>query len=681
MVRELGAGGMATVYLAHDLKHERDVAIKVLHPDLGAALGAERFLAEIKTTAKLQHPHILPLLDSGAADGLLYYVMPYVKGETLRGRLTRERQLSLDDALRVAREVADALHHAHGLGVIHRDIKPENILLQEGHALVADFGIALAVQTAGGARMTQTGLSLGTPQYMSPEQAMGERAIDARTDLYALGAVTYEMLCGEPPFTGASVQSIVAKVLTEKPVALTALRDTIPPGVEQAVLCALAKLPADRFASAAAFADALQRSSLTGAAGDALRAADRGRAVRHRPRGGREAGHRPRRPHHRLCGRHRHQRRVVRPSARRADPRLLPGTENARAPFFSPDGRWIGFVARGRLRKVPAAGGAVSVVGRRDPADLGEVAGPILAPDGRTVVAIWVTSRIRAGSVTPLCLVEPDGRVTRLDIGAVRPLGFVDDHLIFLRSDGTIMAVPLDLRARAFTGPPVALLESVSSPALSSSGSLLYSPGQPASTAVLVDARGAATPLLGEARQYGNPRYSPDGRRVAFDVGSAKGRDIWIYELASATFTRLTSTGSNVRPEWSPDGRRVLYRQVAPRKGLWWQPADGSGAPELLAEVPGGPNEGVVSADGRNLLYRTDEGTGDQQVFSMPLDKSAPPTALITKGVNWAPRFSPNGRWIAYSSDESGTAEVYVRPFPGAAGRVQVSNNGGSEPV
>jgi len=222
VVRELGAGGTATVYLAHDLKHERDVAIKVLHPDLGAALGAERFLAEIKTTAKLQHPHILPLLDSGAADGLLYYVMPYVKGETLRGRLTRERQLSLDDALRVAREVADALHHAHGLGVIHRDIKPENILLQEGHALVADFGIALAVQTAGGARMTQTGLSLGTPQYMSPEQAMGERAIDARTDLYALGAVTYEMLCGEPPFTGASVQSIVAKVLTEKPVAPTA---------------------------------------------------------------------------------------------------------------------------------------------------------------------------------------------------------------------------------------------------------------------------------------------------------------------------------------------------------------------------------------------------------------------------------------------------------------------------
>ena len=171
---------MATVYLAHDLKHDRDVAIKVLHPELGAALGGERFLSEIKTTAKLQHPHILPLLDSGDADGLLYYVMPYVTGETLRARLERERQLPIDDAVRIAREVADALGDAHAHGIIHRDIKPENILLQGGHALVADFGIALAVQQAGGARMTQTGLSLGTPQYMSPEQAMGENARSTR---------------------------------------------------------------------------------------------------------------------------------------------------------------------------------------------------------------------------------------------------------------------------------------------------------------------------------------------------------------------------------------------------------------------------------------------------------------------------------------------------------------------
>ncbi len=256
--QEIGEGGMATVYLAHDIKHDRDVAIKVLHPDLGAALGGERFLTEIRTTARLQHPHILPLLDSGDAGGLLYYVMPLVTGETLRARLDRDRQLPIDEALRIAREVADALGYAHGQNVIHRDIKPENILLQDGHALVADFGIALAVQSAGGQRMTQTGLSLGTPQYMSPEQAMGERAIDARSDIYALGAVTYEMLAGDPPFTGSSVQAIVAKVMTERPSPLHTVRDTVPEHVEAAVMMALAKLPADRFASAAEFSAAMQ---------------------------------------------------------------------------------------------------------------------------------------------------------------------------------------------------------------------------------------------------------------------------------------------------------------------------------------------------------------------------------------------------------------------------------------
>ena len=261
--RELGAGGMATVYLAHDLKHDRDVAIKVLHPDLAAALGAERFLAEIRTTANLQHPHILPLHDSGAVDGFLYYVMPFIEGETLRARLTRERQLPVDDALRIAREVADALAYAHAQGVIHRDIKPENILLQGGHALVADFGIALAVQTAGGQRMTQTGLSLGTPQYMSPEQAMGERTIDARSDLYALGAVTYEMLTGDAPFTGSSVQAIVARVLTEKPAPIRTVRDTVPVTVERAVLRALSKVPADRQGNVREFSEALDGRGVT----------------------------------------------------------------------------------------------------------------------------------------------------------------------------------------------------------------------------------------------------------------------------------------------------------------------------------------------------------------------------------------------------------------------------------
>jgi serine/threonine protein kinase len=255
--RQLGQGGMATVYLAHDLKHGRKVAIKVLRPDLAAVIGAERFVREIQTIANLQHPHILGLIDSGEAHGTAWYVMPYVDGESLRDRLRREQQLPIGDAIRLATEVGAALDYAHRQGVIHRDIKPENILLHDGHALVADFGIALALSSAGGTRMTETGMSLGTPQYMSPEQAMGERAITARSDVYALGCVLYEMLLGEPPFTGPTAQAIVAMVLIERPAALRGRRETVPDAVEGAILTALQKLPADRFRSTAEFTAAL----------------------------------------------------------------------------------------------------------------------------------------------------------------------------------------------------------------------------------------------------------------------------------------------------------------------------------------------------------------------------------------------------------------------------------------
>src|SRR5687767_4513511 len=211
--RELGAGGMATVYLAHDVRHDRKVAIKVLKPELAAVLGAERFLVEIKTTASLQHPHILPLFDSGTADGFLFYVMPFIKGETLRDKLNRERQLGVDEAVRIAREVADALDYAHRNGVIHRDIKPENILIQNGRPMVADFGIALAVSAAAGGRMTETGLSLGTPHYMSPEQATADKEITGRSDVYSLASVLYEMLAGQPPHLGGSAQQIIMKIV------------------------------------------------------------------------------------------------------------------------------------------------------------------------------------------------------------------------------------------------------------------------------------------------------------------------------------------------------------------------------------------------------------------------------------------------------------------------------------
>ncbi len=260
MQRELGRGGMATVFLAQDVKHNRPVALKVVHPELAAALGGDRFLREIEIAARLQHPHILPLYDSGEAGGFLYYVMPYVEGESLRDRLNRERQLSLEDTLRITGEVASALSYAHSHGVVHRDIKPENVMLSGGHAVVADFGIARAVTAAGDQSLTQTGTVVGTPAYMSPEQATGSE-IDGRSDQYALACVAYEMLVGEPPFTGATPQAVMARhsLATASPPSI--VRNTITPPVEDAIMRALAKVPADRFATTALFAEAMTQPS------------------------------------------------------------------------------------------------------------------------------------------------------------------------------------------------------------------------------------------------------------------------------------------------------------------------------------------------------------------------------------------------------------------------------------
>jgi serine/threonine-protein kinase len=256
--RRLGEGGMATVFLAEDLKHDRKVALKVLKPELAAVLGAERFVQEIKTTASLQHPHILPLFDSGEADGFLYYVMPYIEGETLRDKLNCDKQLGIDEAVKITCEVADALDYAHRHQVIHRDIKPENILLHDGRPMVADFGIALAVSAAAGGRMTETGLSLGTPHYMSPEQATAEKDLTYRSDIYSLACVLYEMLTGNPPHVGSTAQQIIAQIVADDARPVTELRKSVPPNVAAAVGQALEKLPADRFESVREFAAALR---------------------------------------------------------------------------------------------------------------------------------------------------------------------------------------------------------------------------------------------------------------------------------------------------------------------------------------------------------------------------------------------------------------------------------------
>ncbi len=414
--RELGSGGMATVYLAEDLKHHRQVAIKVLRPELAAVLGSERFLREIEITAQLAHPHILPLLDSGAAAGFLYYVMPYVEGESLRDRLVREKQLPVEDALKLAGEVADALGSAHRRNVVHRDIKPENILLEEGHAVVADFGIARAVSVAGKTQLTETGISLGTPAYLSPEQAAGERELDGRSDIYALGCVLYEMLAGQPPFSGPTAESIAHQHLSAEAPSVTTIRPAVPEGVVCALRKSLAKTPADRFSDADEFARSLSQGS--GAISAVYVAPEKSKTkasrmwqaaavvsavvaavavtavflVRSRSESPSTA--QPSRfavplpPEQTLqavlpsdqslqnvgffgsavaispdgskvvyVARHEGTPQLYLRPIGELEARPIPGTEGARTPFFSSDGQWVGFYANRELRKVPVEGG------------------------------------------------------------------------------------------------------------------------------------------------------------------------------------------------------------------------------------------------------------------------------------------------------------------------------------
>ncbi len=462
---------MATVYLAEDLKHKRKVAVKVLRPELAAVLGAERFVQEITTTANLQHPHILPLFDSGTVDGFLFYVMPFIDGETLRDKLDRETQLGIDEAVKITTEVANALDYAHRNGVIHRDIKPENILLHDSRPMVADFGIALAVSAAAGGRMTETGMSLGTPHYMSPEQATAEKEITARSDVYSLGSVLYEMLTGTPPHVGASAQQIIMKIVTEEAAPVTKVRKAVPNNVVAAVGQSLQKLPADRFESAKAFAEALSNPlfAAPGTLQSIGAVAATGAATANRPLyaalalsavllavamiGWLRPVPAPETSRQRVVLWQSSLRQLLDPgilytgtqvaiapdgsSIVYADSsggaRLLmhktrnesfatpmAGTEGALSPFFSPDGRWIGYHASdGKFRKVPTdGGGSVTLV---EDADITYGAAAWL-DDGTIVYAgDQGLTRINAegGTSQP---VEPDTAPGRRTVLTISPL-------------------------------------------------------------------------------------------------------------------------------------------------------------------------------------------------------------------------------------------------------------------
>ncbi len=777
--RELGSGGMATVYVAEDLRHERKVAVKVLKPELSAILGAERFLNEIRVTAHLQHPHILPLYDSGSAEGLLYYVMPYIEGESLRDRLAREKQLPIEEAIEITRAVASALDYAHRHNVVHRDIKPENILVHEGQALVADFGIALAVSAAGGHRLTETGLSLGTPHYMSPEQATGDRQLDGRSDIYSLGCVAYEMLAGDPPHTGSTAQAIIAKIVTETPSRLSLARPSVPPQVEAAIHKALEKLPADRFATAGQFAEALVKPSTVPATVGAPSVTRPivGAALATRLLGswrvpvlvivalgagvvaGRDTVRAPASPgavarffvpigpDHRLTsapvqtialspdgttlayagvsarGGQLYLRRMA-----SLTPTPIPGTERATDPFFSPDGAWLGFLVSGQIKKVPVSGGAPVVVaegvglGGVTWGDNGTIvfkgSGPellqvpegggapqrVAAPDstsgerslsfpdvlpgGKAVLFAAQRTVTSGGTGIAVVSLETGKRKVLIPSGAIVARYASSGHLIYALTDGTLQAVPFDLGRLEISGTPTTIADHVRITArdvaqftVSRSGSLAYVPEQPAELA-LVDRRGASQLLTALKRNFHHPRFSPDGRRVVLDITHQGSRDVWVEDLEQGTLSRVSFERDANDPVWSPDGGRVCYATAkSGTRGVYCKNADGSGAAESLSVMGNEQTAGVWTPDGQQLILNVSGPSSfDLWALTVAGDRKLQPLLASPFNEGW-PALPPDGRWLAYVSDESGQSEVYVRPFPGPGGRVQISPDGGSEPA
>ena len=782
--RELGAGGMATVYLAHDLKHDRSVAVKVLRPELAAVIGAERFLAEIKVTAALQHPHILPLFDSGQADGFLFYVMPLIEGESLRDRLNREHQLSVEDSVRLAKEIGSALDYAHRHGVIHRDIKPENILLHDGAALVADFGIALAVSQAGGNRMTETGLSLGTPGYMSPEQATGERTLDARADVYSLGCLLYEMLAGEPPHTGPTVQAVIAAVVTKEPERLSARRKSVPANVDFAVHKALAKLPADRFASADAFVRALSEPATSASLAAMTAAPAMAPAARDssRRRGMLIAAAmlllaviattgwlRPReqpfttryalllRPNEAVASNLLAGHVAISPDGKRivyvgrasggitrlwmkdadqVSPTILAGTDGATSPFFSPDGRQVGFVKDGRtVRTLSLEGGSPLTLtdsANATAADWGSDGyvyyeaesgiNRIRSTGGRSEEVYKISPKDHAlGTEWPIVLPGARGILFRRRLEGQGPADYEimvmplpkgeahvllrgiyaryspSGHLVVVTSDGKLLIVPFDLGKLALSGAPVSMYEGLESDpfgaavALSNTGTLVYATAGQASGRELVwVARDGAVSKVDSTWKADGAinsfALSPDGKSIAVEVIRNAKTDIWVKQLPAGPFSRITfGDTSFFRPSWMPDGKHVLFlSDRGDGAGIpFVKRADGVGVAERQSTTKRGIAQALQSADGHWLILRTvvaEVGNGD--IYGVKSGDTSLVPLVTSPARDGYPSLSPDGKWLAYSSDESGTFEVYVRPFPDVGtARWQVSTAGGTAPL
>jgi len=772
--RQLGEGGMATVYLARDERHNRNVALKVLKPELAAVVGAERFLAEIETTANLQHPHILPLFDSGEADSFLFYVMPYVEGESLRDRLDREHQLPVAQAVEIGKNVAEALDYAHRQGIIHRDIKPANVLLQDGKPVVSDFGIALALGTAGGGRLTETGLSLGTPHYMSPEQATGDARVGSATDIYALGCVLYEMLVGEPPYTGSTPQAILGKIVTGEADPVTVHRRSTPANVDGAIRRALEKVPADRFASAGELASALtdpgfrhgthfggshptearpwkRATAAVGALSVAL-------AVSLAMSLGRPAPVRTpiqfsislpsefRLAASTCCA----PLQVLSPDGewlvfvmgqgddymlykrdiRRLEVEPMAGTQDASSPFFSSDGRWVGFYSDGAIRKVPLVGGApvtiaqtglitgaswgdndlivfvdqtdrqlFTVPGSGGTPEAVELAGedvrgfrtPWMLPGGEAALAT-----LTGGGTADFRIALVDLATGEVDVlGAGTRVTFASDHLVYSTSAGGLVAQPFDPTSRETTGSLVTILDGlhidawgIGQFAVSEQGALVYQSesGEAAagdSIVILGPDSAEVVPIPEGSRVYGVTFAPTDGRRLAFRMdggGGVGGRiesdHIYVYDRDTGLIDQFTDEGNrNMLAVWSPDATRIAFMSHRDGDTGKLYVSDGRGPAELVmkSEYSAGPLS--WSPDGRRIAFWARQGAS-RDIGTIALGESSPEWILRTPADEGMIQFSPDGRWIAYTSDRSGQSEVYVEPTDGSGQRVLVSNGG-----